>query len=484
MSSKKNNIEEKLEELGQVIGTNDLLVENVMSRIYAKSIGQSNSLKDLQKKLFVRRLPMSRFTKVAAAAVIIIAAVLSITFLDKLTSPAYGISDLPELLLSARTLHVRAWSYFPEDISPGQVQRRVALESWFDLENGLSRTMSAGYNNVPEDTSLWLLETIFDGQYKMVINHSEECVTFQRISPLVQKLHLHQDMRVFINQILGNPERLDRFTKVGEEVIDGAQYDIWQGEVKFPLFGEVLRIKSWISPTTGGLERVFVWLNERDSYEVETVERNVDISADVFATETPEGYKLLTTKENADIAELQFGSTCYQNTLSVSTHISFTMPDGSVVMAWHSADQECDVSQADLFRGLEAGGPLPKLPIEIYVLRTVGTGECIDYNGRHLSYTRKGGKFYEWSIYVSAQDPMVRSDFLGYYPVPRFNPPQDKVTFSLGLQHDFLIEDQQDFNTLVLGAMAELSDDGTVPENVTYDEVLQVAQEIRESLAK
>jgi len=40
----KKNIEDKLEELGQAIGSDESLIENVMSRIDAKPIAKSNRI--------------------------------------------------------------------------------------------------------------------------------------------------------------------------------------------------------------------------------------------------------------------------------------------------------------------------------------------------------------------------------------------------------------------------------------------------------
>jgi len=438
-----------------------------------------------------RIIMKNRMTKFATVAAIVIVCVLSITFLDRTVTPAYGITDLPDLLLSAKTIHIKAWSYFPEATDAGKVQRRVAIEKWFDLENGLSRTMSAGYNNVPMNTTLHLMESVLNGDHIMSIDHSEKSVIFYRLTPFHQKLRSREVIGELITQMLGDPRKLDEFRQIGQEDIGGTTYEIWQGGVVFPLpeqSGEhPLRIRGWVSPTTGDVGRIVVqsrfgsgeWTN---SYEVVKVERNIDIPRDIFEMKVPEGYKLLNTKDEAEFIELKYGPTCYQESLSVTTQIAFTMPDGSVIAAWSSEDSRSDESQAPIFENLKAGGKLPKLPIELYRLVSVGTGEPITYDGRHLLYTNKGKHFYEWSIYVPRQTPPARSEFLGYHPVPRFNPPKDRALFSLGLLHDLIIENEYDFNELVFGAIAELSDEGDLVEGITYDEVLKIAETTRELL--
>ena len=50
---------------------------------------------------------MKRFTKIAAAAVIVMAVVLSITFLDKLVTPAYSIEQTIQANHTVRYLHIK-----------------------------------------------------------------------------------------------------------------------------------------------------------------------------------------------------------------------------------------------------------------------------------------------------------------------------------------------------------------------------------------
>jgi len=476
----QNNIDKLIKKLDLKASTD--LDQKIHSEIDKTPAQQPNIWRIIMK---------NRITKIAAVAAIIIVCVLSITFLDRTVTPAYGITDLPELLLSAKTIHIKGWSYFPEATDAGKVQRRVAIEKWFDLENGRSRTMSAGYDNVPMNTTLRLIESILDGEYIMSIDHGEKSVIFYRLTTFHQKLRSREDTDELITQMLGDPRKLDEFGQIGQEDIGGTTYEIWQGNVVFPLpeqSGEhPLRIKGWISPTTGDVGRIVVqsrfgigeWTN---SYEIVKVERNIDIPRDIFEMNVPEGYKLLNTKDEAEFIELKYGPTCYQESLSVTTQIAFTMPDGSVIAAWSSEDSRSDESQAPIFENLKAGGKLPKLPIELYRLVSVGTGEPITYDGRHLLYTKKGYHFYEWSIYVPRQTPPARSEFLGYHPVPRFNPLKDRALFSLGLLHDLTIENEYDFNELVFGAIAELSDKGDLVEGITYDEVLKIAETTRESL--
>jgi hypothetical protein len=73
----KETIEEKLEELGRAIGTDDSIARNVMSRIDTVTFCESGRINN---KPLVRRFIESSFMKIAAAAVIIIAVTIVVTW--------------------------------------------------------------------------------------------------------------------------------------------------------------------------------------------------------------------------------------------------------------------------------------------------------------------------------------------------------------------------------------------------------------------
>ena len=72
-----------------------------------------------------------------------------------------------------------------------------------------------------------------------------------------------------------------------------------------------------------------------------------------------------------------------------------------------------------------------------------------------------------------------------YNVLYRFNlEPQPKWRIGYTVDYGILIETSEDFDKWILGAMAELSDDGNAPQGITYDSVLQLAKETRASMEK
>ncbi|MHC4927047.1 MAG: hypothetical protein ACYTER_06895, partial [Planctomycetota bacterium] len=57
---------------------------------------------------------------------------------------------------------------------------------------------------------------------------------------------------------------------------------------------------------------------------------------------------------------------------------------------------------------------------------------------------------------------------------------------SLGssVRPELTIKNQQDFETFVLGAVAELSHDGNIPEQITYEKVLKLSGQLYDSLTQ
>ncbi|MCP4609194.1 MAG: hypothetical protein GY845_10825 [Planctomycetes bacterium] len=131
------NIENKLEELGQAIGSDELMIEKVMTHISVEPIAELNQIK--------RRFIMNRFTKLAAAAMIFIAAAITITFLDKSASPAYALDQTVEANNSVRYIHIKSFNpshdepkeFWVECNESGQLrQARWYMPSWDSPEDG------------------------------------------------------------------------------------------------------------------------------------------------------------------------------------------------------------------------------------------------------------------------------------------------------------------------------------------------------------
>ncbi len=439
---------------------------------------------------------MNRFTKLTAAAVIIIAVALSITFLDKSVTPAYGINDMPELFRAVRTVHLKGWHYYPGHKTPdGNDVLPVNMEEWFDLENGREWHTTCSSSGRSDATRISVGELISDGQYRLRLNHTRKSAHFSKRNKYQQMLAKHQGRDQMIEQLFGDISKLDDFVKIGREKIDGVDCDIWEREEIFSATKGGYRYKYWLSPSTGECKRYQVWMSFTGKQQWELcreyvkIERDVDIPEGLFSMEVPEGYEAKNTKETATLLELgspnMGGYGDDRCSLSWGAALSFTMSDGSVIWGWNSIDRTSEKPQEEFFEGLEFGGLLPKLPIEFNALKPAGEPKDTTYTGYHLAYTRKADRFTEWAVYVPDGTPPENVKQFGYHMLYVFNLEHEpRLKINLPVPYGLLIETKEDFDKWVLGAMAALSDDGKAPENVTYESVLQLTKQIRESLAQ
>jgi predicted ribosomally synthesized peptide with SipW-like signal peptide len=451
---------------------------------------KKTKLAELQPNIW-RTIMKSKIAKLAAAAaLVVIVGVLGYWSDTSVVSKVYAMSDVPQLFYSANTIHMKGRMYFPAS-QPGNQQVSIETQYWLDLANGRWRLTKPSYSSSPEGMKITVSEDICDGgEYEITLNHTEDSASYNKVSEYQRQLFNRRNIHAVMTFAGGQPELFDHFEIVGEEKIDGHTYNIWEAFVK-EVRGPKIKMRSWLSPATGDFARVILWMQQEDEdwlkrVEIDYIERDIEIPEEIFLTEVPSGYTLENTKDTANKRGLTRvkGRTA---SVSLAAHVLFTMADGTVVACWSSEDDESEVSQPGLFENLVIGGQLPKLPFEVYVLKSSRDGEDITYSGYHLAYTKKADKFYEWGIYLPPEefDPAY-TQLLSYLLEYRHNIENREVRgkLSLSTAADLIIENQKDFDTFVRGAMAELSGDGKTPDEVTYENVLRLVQQIRESSAE
>jgi hypothetical protein len=325
--------------------------------------------------------------------------------------------------------------------------------------------------------------------HKLNLNHTDKYAVYFSISDYQRTLEAYRTSGVFSGQIFGDIEQLQNFEQVGWEQMDGVEYQVWQRDTAHAVTKHADRLKFWLSPQTGKLGRVQIWSRvDDDQWELSKdyfTDYDVAIPDGVFTLEPPEGYTLKNTMETAIPQELGIGGGVGCDSFSAKTRIGFLMGDGSVIVAWQSLDSESEIPQDELFMGLEFGGPLPKLPVEIHGLKPAGVSSNLTYTGYHLAHTQKAGQFIEWSLYVPDGTPSASVRQLGCDVLYRFNiDPEPKWRIGLTVNCSLLIGGTEDFDKWVLGAMAELGDDGTAPVDITYERVLDLAEQVRQAFAK
>jgi hypothetical protein len=531
------NIEKRIKNFD--IDTDARIDEVVLGELlHAQKMSKEPTLSSSQPNIW-RIIMKNKKIQLTTVVTVILMISLFLHFSDtSIVAKAYAMSDMPDLLYSAQNLHMKKISRLSFNYSSGSGRRgttmqgginagasgannessvvEVDTEYWIDFANGRWKTpfigygMGSGIRPGGRETSgpeVNVSEKICaGGDFEMLVDHDRKTVFYTRVNEFQKKLRCYQHAKIFVNEALGEPDFYDSYQIIGQEEIDGEIYDIWEAVMEKRLrhaykdnnwlppeaaefaYEPARKIQAWLSPQTGDLAKTIRWTQRNGQWqkgnETTLVEYNIDMPDEIFALEPPPGYRCLNSKRSAKAPELIRGRGSILS-VQLSTHIGFALPNGSIIACWGSYDKESRRPQNMLFKDLQMGGPLPKLPFEVYALEATLRGEEFTFEGYHLAYTKKNGEFYEWAIYIPTKYIDSKySDMLNYDFIFRNNTTRELDVNSLGssVRPELTIKNQQDFETYLLGAMAEMSNDGNIPEQITYEKVLKLSGQLYDSL--
>lgn len=466
--------------------------DSVKTRILAVLTDEASSTFSYNLK---GRLKMKRRMISVGVAVVVAAVVLAAVLLwpaGSGSNKVYAITDVPWVLKTARTLHLKGSAYTVEHDQEDKVHiKKSDFDAWIDQDTGCGWGRSTTYATDTEGKPTQIEERVTGGDYATVLDHIGHTVVYEKSSPFQRQLKAKSASDQFLQQLLGDPRGISDFVRIGQESIREESCAIWQRDIAVTN-DQSLRHKVWLSPRTGRVSRMQAWTRSQSdqpwepAMTIDTVEYDVPVPKVLLQTKAPADYRVIVPKDAAQAPELDMAGGGRLGNLELDLRIGFLLPDGTILMAWRSFDHDARESQASLFENLQVGGPLPKLPTEVYALAPVGPAESINLTGRHLACTHKGGRFFEWSLYVPEKGyTQPAGGILGYRALQRYNPnpPRIKGSLTTGLQGTIPLDTPEDFNRLVPAAMAELSDKGQIPAGITWDSVSRVVAKIRESIA-
>ena len=453
-----------------------------------------------------------KLSKLTAAVIIATVVIVIAHFTDffGVNAPAYNMGHFPRLVNDARSVHLHYTSHL--DLSKyGKHHPPMPGDIWIDLSRYRFREPYLVIRLEGNKLGGILTgEYISDDGYLMVVDHARKAVSFSRLGDYQKMYKAHSKLSSMFNLYAGMDFFRD-FKWKGRNKIDGIEYDVWENEIFSGRRNKKTkwRYKYWVSPVTHEPVRCETWRfkSERKGFwplksggkwvltaEHDKIEWNIPIPDEVFAFEAPAGYEYKNTMETAEPLELdEIGRAKYDfppgwrlRRAVLDPRINFTLTDGSVIMAWSSEAQPATESQEALFESLKVGGDVPPLPLEAYALKLFTPTSDTIYHGRHLAYTQKQGQFIEWSLYVPDGPHPTPYEEILYDLTYKFNfqPEPDWRTSPISLSHGIVIEWAEDFDKWVLGAMAELSDSGVPPQDLTYEGVLALSKQIAYELAK
>lgn len=479
MSNRDKQIEQVIENLNCPAGsTLDQRMDELFSKAQAKKQDQPRQ----------RPLQFAAFIRYVAAAIIVIALLVSI-FYDRGpngTGTLYAMTDVSALLREAKTVYIQGWMIVPEPDVPVEQQQKKPFEYWFDSARGRMRFRQTQTSQMGSQAIAIDQEKVINGSYLMMINHMHNNVSYLKMGDFARQYMVRQSFDGLLRQFFLNIQSTGMLEKISTETLDKKEYELWQGTYTLPGPEQTkIEIKVWFDPKTGDIGRMKIWKDSEHEQtvitEITKIIRNVSIPDDLFILQPPEGYTSINTKDQAreisgvmSVGNFHCGPNCLR------INIAFQLKDGTVLVCWRGEDATVGTSDPSLFDNLKPGGPLPAFPIIAERLFPLMVDNPPVYQGYHLAHTRRQETDYEWSIYIPNQP-------ISQYPIafkimPECSELDDhgKMKPSAMVSTAFVIENQADFQTFVLGAMDLMSDPDRDLPDVTFDSVLELVNQIRQ----
>lgn len=435
-----------------------------------------------------RKILRNRIAKIAAvAAMIIVAFIVMNQFGGSIgiVKPAYAISDIPKVIRQAKTIRMKGWSYLSKTAG---VRGTPDLDNWIDIQGGRSRTSIFFFGSGSGGKGRKASIRVLNGQYEMEINPNRKTVKYKKLSEFQGRMYARKERGRSLRMVSVLSGSLNEFVKTGQERIDGVNCDIWEGLFSRSVAGNVFetKVQLWASADSGKFKKQQRWKKNKktEGKWVLTSEFEIYLDVvcpdDIFKTEAPKGYSEKNTKETAPTSLLT-GTRIYRAKVEQgSIPITLALHDGTVIMAWHLNDLVPGTDQAEIICNLKPGEDLPENLRGIMCnLVPEDKKDDTSYTGRHLSYTQKDGRIYEWIIYIPNKkiQPQIGQRYIAesrWY--------QDGSDEISRRSVESLAIEEHEFRFWVHGAMAELSDNGIAGKRITYENVFKLTEKIRTSM--
>jgi outer membrane lipoprotein-sorting protein len=213
---------------------------------------------------------------------------------------AYGLEDLPQLLLGVRSIHIRGTNYFPRSTDKGIKAPATPFESYIERPRRYRRT----YADNPA-AGVRQMHIASDGQRHIVINDLDKTVVEGKEAPLAAEYAV-EDMiqNSLVQKLLGGPTAAG-FSRIRSEQLSGVTTDVYERKFQYPERPDRSRILVWLNPTTGfplQAQHFSRWQDEPERMVslCDKIEINVEPPAGAFDFTSPVGYTIEHRNETSD----------------------------------------------------------------------------------------------------------------------------------------------------------------------------------------
>ena len=322
MMSPDSRLDQRLDRLGEVIGSRKSLAGRVMSQIE-----QAGPALPCGRRLGAK---LMRSTMGLAACIVITVALWAL-FSPASTPRAYGIEDVSAQMLAVDSLHVRGSLYFSAEEAPGGEAVEVPIEYY------VQRPRCYWLTTVATDKTVHTAYCASDGRRYINVDHKSRTCMLGSEAPLAAELRTASSFEVLLPQQLlgGHPSE---YTRTGARELDGGWVDVYERRLSFAE-DSTLRHEVWLDPQTGLPVRAAIYRSdkpdgmERLRVEFREIAANVDPPAGLFSFEPPAGYEVAYHDRQPD--EISGGGGSGQaGDAHCAIRFMFNLNDRGILVCW------------------------------------------------------------------------------------------------------------------------------------------------------
>ena len=259
-------LQDRLAKNGQAVAQSDL-ENDVMNQIVREQKVRLHAAEKAAEGLKIRRTIMkSRFTRVAAAAAIIIVAAIGI---NSIFAPSVTWAQVVEPILNARTV---IFDMILGTDDTGMVSHEIVVGS------RMRKTMS----NMPNMTM------IIDTDNTQLLGLDTEAKTAVYVDITGDLGDRHRNYVTFVRQIIGQLQE-GQVEELGEQEIEGKKAVVFVGR------GQNEQVTIWADPQTARPIRIEAQIGQEFSFTMKNFEFDTDVDESLVSMEVPEGYALQKT---------------------------------------------------------------------------------------------------------------------------------------------------------------------------------------------
>ncbi len=359
----KDRLEDRLRDLGRTLGTDETMVSRVMDRIEEAPGDPPFETGTVKRGIWIRRLVMSRMSKLAAAAVIVVGAIVGFRVFR-------GTGSVSWAEVRAQVAAVRAVTYTLTTTAPGPANQALdmRLEGFQSSDHGIR--MDAYLNGELVNQSYTLAD---EGLYVTLMTGQKLYTEVKLTEALREEVRRSSgDPRIIVDEFLKGP-----YTELGRKEIDGTLVEGVESQdvALVPAFfaGPMGRLSApsdvpddvvgrlWVDVATGWPVEMTLDITSADGSQNHVVVTNFEweaqVDPDTFALAIPADYRPLA---QVDVGQLDTGvqmaeALAYFAKLSGGTYPTELTPVGIVGEV------------GEIYRKLDAAGTPPAIDDDMIV---------------------------------------------------------------------------------------------------------------------